>query len=144
VEIHLSGAALNPEEEQLRSDVPERRILLVDDEPDARQYLRRLIEAFGYQVMGAADSAEALALVRSEPHQLDLVVSDVMMPRLNGLELLHAMAAEIPELPCLLISGYTPPHLAGLGLVPPCGVLQKPLETVEFLTQVRQCLRPRT
>lgn len=74
---------------------------------------------------------------------LDLVVSDIVMPHLNGLELLQALVAVSPQLPCILITGYTEADLAAFGLAAPCGVLMKPLQEDVFLAEVRRCLRQR-
>ena len=67
-------------------------ILLVDDNADMREYAARLLRTRGWTVVTAADGAEALELARREPP--DLVLSDVMMPRLDGFGLLHALRSE--------------------------------------------------
>jgi CheY-like chemotaxis protein len=120
-----------------------RRILVVDDEPDVRRVIRRLLDEDGYRVHEAGDGAQALEFVRSARGLLDLVVSDIAMPRLNGVQLLEALATEMPELPCLLISGYAAPELQRIGIPAPCGVLAKPLQVDAFLAEVRRCLRQR-
>ena len=61
------------------------RILAVDDEPDLRSLLRILLTNKGYEVLEAASGQEAVELVRSEP-RIDLVIMDIMMPGLNGIE----------------------------------------------------------
>jgi CheY-like chemotaxis protein len=120
-----------------------RRILVVDDERDVRFMIRRLLDEVGYHVFEAGDGLQALELVRAGPDLLDLVVSDLIMPRLNGLQLVQILSVETPELPFVLISGYAPPELAAFGLVAPCGVLAKPLVEEVFLAEVKRCLRQR-
>jgi len=120
-----------------------RVILLVDDEPGLRHFIHRLLEEHGYKVREAGDGVEALEAVRTGPEQVDLVVSDLVMPRLNGIQLLHALAAENPELPVLLISGYGAVELPALGVRAPCAVLAKPVAEEVLLAQVERCLRPR-
>src|SRR5690348_4276432 len=105
-----------------------------------RQILLRMLEESGYHVYEAGDGRTALDFVRTAPELLDLVVTDIAMPRLNGIALMQVLAVETPQLPCVLISGYAPPELERFGLTPPCGVLRKPLVEPEFLAEVRRCL----
>jgi len=121
----------------------ERRILIVDDEAVVRQMIQRMLEESGYHVYEAGDGRAALDFVRTAPDLLDLVVADIAMPRLNGIALMQVLAVGIPELPCVLISGYAPPELERFGLTPPCSVMRKPLVEPEFLAEVQRCLRNR-
>ena len=78
------------------------RLLIVDDEPDLRWVLRGLFEDGGFDVAEAEDGAEALAAVaRQEP---DVVLSDMRMPRVPGLELLRELRQRAPDLPVVLLS----------------------------------------
>lgn len=119
------------------------RILVVDDEPGVRLIIRRLLDGQGYQVHEAGDGVQALELVRAAPDLLDLVVSDLAMPRLNGIQLVQVLSVETPEIPFVLISGYAAPELAEFGIVAPCGMLAKPLVEDVFLAEVKRCLRQR-
>jgi two-component system C4-dicarboxylate transport response regulator DctD len=74
---------------------------------------------------------------------LDVVVSDIVMPRLDGVGLLQRLATLQPELPCILVSGYGIPQLAALGIAAPCGILTKPVPPAVLLDEVRRCLRQR-
>ena len=74
------------------------RILVVDDEPVVRRFAVRVLEAEGFLVSEAADGAEALRLLREEVPDVDAVVSDIVMPRLNGVELLQALSSTVEEL----------------------------------------------
>lgn len=121
----------------------ERLILVVDDEPGVRFVVVRLLQEEGYRVFEATDGLDAIDLVRAAPDRLDLVVSDIHMPRINGIQLLQLLTLETPDLPCILMSGYSLPQLARLGIVAPCGVLPKPLVPVAFLDEVRRCVRQR-
>ena len=80
------------------------RIILADDNADMRDYVRRLLVAEGYMVEAVANGEEALALARRQ--QPDLVLSDVMMPRLDGFGLLRALRSDpaLREIPMLLLS----------------------------------------
>ncbi len=132
-------------EQQTNSNAPVgiRQTLVVDDEPGIRTVIRRLLARQGYVVHEAYDGLHALEVVRADPDVLDLVVSDLRMPRLNGVELVQLLAVETPELPFVLISGYAVRELEEFGIVAPCGMLEKPLVEDVFLAEVHRCLRPR-
>jgi len=79
-------------------------VLVVDDEELYRRALERILARVGHQVSTARDAAEALALVSSQP--IDLVLCDVKMPGINGLELVRQVHELEPDLPCIVITGY--------------------------------------
>lgn len=83
------------------------RILLAEDEPALRRLLARLLRLSGFDVIEAADGLEALQLVSSQGRAPDLLISDVVMPRMGGLELAVELRLLHPRLPVLFISGYT-------------------------------------
>jgi DNA-binding NtrC family response regulator len=73
----------------------------------------------------------------------DVVVSDIVMPRLNGVELMHALSATRPDLPVILMSGYATAALVDLGITPPCGMIAKPFPAERLVEEVRRCTRRR-
>ena len=81
-----------------------RRILVADDEDLVRDLLHRYLDKLGYEVVLAEDGVQALALYQQQP--VDLVLSDVRMPHLDGLKLLVALKDLNPRLPVVLISGH--------------------------------------
>jgi two-component system, cell cycle sensor histidine kinase and response regulator CckA len=81
------------------------RILVVEDEPSVLQLATRMLESFGYTVIGALTPGEALALLAGQ--QVDLLVTDVVLSELSGTELARRMQERSPGLPVLFISGYT-------------------------------------
>ena len=109
---------------------PTGTILLVDDEDGIRVTLRRQLVAQGHTVLEASHGAEAITVVRMRRGNLDLVLSDVVMPEMNGTELAATLLRDYPGLPVILMSAYAP---AGLTQVGPDGrtvpVLQKPFTT---------------
>lgn len=115
------------------------RILLVDDEPVLRRFATRVLTEEGYLVEEAVDGAEALGRVRDGGLAVDVVVSDVVMPRLTGVGLLRELSAWHPILPVILMSGYAPGQLEGMGIAAPCGILAKPFSGQRLLEQVRRC-----
>ena len=115
-------------------------VLVVDDEPSVRRFACRVLREAGYGVREAADGLDALSLIRSGVVDLDAVVSDIVMPRLNGVELLQSLSLEHPRLPVILMSGYDMNQLTRLGIASPCGVLSKPFPPDQLLAEVRRCI----
>ena len=116
------------------------QILVVDDEAMVRRFASRILAEGGYGVVEAGDGAEALELVVRESLPLDLVLSDIMMPRLSGVELLQHLSVVAPGLPVVLMSGYSAGDLTTQGISVPCGLLAKPFPPDRLLDEVRRCL----
>lgn len=127
-----------------RGGAREERVLVVDDEPTVRRFAARVLEEDGYLVHEARDGAEALALLQSGAWVVDCVVSDVVMPRLNGVELLQALSLRHPGLPVILMSAYGSNQLAERGIAAPCAILAKPFDPDRLLGEVRRCLASRS
>ena len=81
------------------------KVLLVEDNPQVRDFAAELLEDLRCEVTTAEEGAEAIGLLRSQ--QFDLVFSDVVMPGMGGLELAQQMEAERPDMPVLLATGYS-------------------------------------
>jgi two-component system cell cycle sensor histidine kinase/response regulator CckA len=113
-------------------------ILVVDDEPSIRRFAARALLEEGFAVREAADGAQALEMVHAGG--VSVLVSDVVMPRLNGVKLMEALARSHPHLPVLLMSGYAAPELEGMGIAAPCGLLTKPFSAERLIEEVRRCL----
>jgi DNA-binding NtrC family response regulator len=111
-------------------------VLVVDDQESVRALLRRELSNAGHTVLEAGDGAEALHLVRRRNGGVDLILSDVVMPHMNGTELATIVGTEFPEIPIILMSAFTPAGAARVGtgdtVVP---VLQKPFD-LEQLAQL--------
>jgi two-component system cell cycle sensor histidine kinase/response regulator CckA len=116
------------------------RILVVDDEYVVRRFAARILADAGYSVATAEDGAEALEVLRGKEAAVDAVVSDIVMPRLNGVQLLEALAVSHPAIPVILMSGYAPTQLAERGIAAPCSVLSKPFAPESLLAEVQRCL----
>ena len=82
------------------------RVLVVDDEELVRDLTALVLRRAGYDVVSTASAREALELV--ETHSIDLIVSDVVMPDLTGIELLAEMQERRPDLPVVLVTGGSP------------------------------------
>jgi two-component system, cell cycle sensor histidine kinase and response regulator CckA len=119
------------------------RVLVVDDEPTVRRFTARVLESDGYVVDEARDGLEALTLLRAAGSSIECVVSDIVMPKLNGVELLEAISLHLPGLPVILMSAYGSAQLTDRGISAPCAVLPKPFPPERLLGEVRRCLASR-
>ena len=108
------------------------RILLVEDEDTVRTVARRILAQFGYTVHEARNGREALTLVRTLGGAIDLVITDMVMPQMDGRELMEALRRELPRLPVLFMSGYTEDDIVRRGAAPGTRFLPKPF-TAEAL-----------
>jgi CheY-like chemotaxis protein len=79
-------------------------ILFVEDEAKQLKYMQRLLEAEGYRVLGAKDGVEAVALHRRHSNEIDLVVLDLRLPKLDGWDAFQKMKREDPRLKALVAS----------------------------------------
>ncbi len=82
-------------------------ILVVEDESGVLAYARRVLERNNYTVLTTSSASEALAVFEKEKGKIDLVFSDIVLPDMNGIELMDKLATEAPKLRFLLTSGYT-------------------------------------
>jgi signal transduction histidine kinase/CheY-like chemotaxis protein len=113
-------------------------IVLVEDETLVREITARVLGRSGYTVLEAHDGEEALQMVRRHAGQIDLVITDVVMARMGGLELARRVADERPGLPILLMSGYNTEEMPSDA--PTIGFLQKPFTPNELLQKVATLL----
>jgi DNA-binding NtrC family response regulator len=119
------------------------QVLVVDDEEAVRRYACRVLERAGYGIFEATDGVEALELIQGQTVVLEVVVSDIVMPRMNGVELTQALSVSQPELPVILMSGYATAALAELGITALCSVLAKPFTAERLVAEVDRCIRRR-
>ena len=82
-------------------------VLLVEDEPRVRSQARRLLQRSGYDVLEAADGVEGKRIFAERHGDIDVVVTDVVMPIVGGVEMVATQRAVRPDLPVVFVSGYT-------------------------------------
>ena len=82
-------------------------VLLVEDEPRVRSQARRLLQRSGYEVLEASDGAEGKRIFAERQGDIDVVVTDVVMPMVGGVEMVATLRAVQPDLPVVFVSGYT-------------------------------------
>lgn len=115
-------------------------VLIVDDDPKVLLLTGRILAEAGFQTTSASDGLDALEKVRQRPKAFDAVVSDIVMPKLDGVALLGHLSRLRPSLPVVLMSGYAPPELRERGLDAPCAVLPKPCDPDALVEAVRACI----
>ena len=109
-------------------------ILIVDDEPEVLNLLGRVLNAEGCRFLSAHDGNEALGISREAPGVIDAVITDLSMPKIDGLELRKRISAERPGIKVLLMSGYVFSVPDGSPLI------RKPLDLVAVQQLVRDLL----
>ncbi len=120
------------------------RILFVEDEPLVRGIAARLLRSRGYDVIEAVDGEEALDIIKAEAGKIDLLISDVIMPGMDGPSLLAAARPWLGDAPVMFVSGYAEAEFSQvLEGEPNVSFLAKPLDIMTLAEQVKLRLRGR-
>jgi PAS domain S-box-containing protein len=116
-------------------------VLLVEDEPAMLTMTTRMLEGQGYTVLAAGTPSEAIRLAREHSEEIRLLMTDVIMPGMNGRDLAKAVLSSHPLLKCLFMSGYTADVIAHHGVLE-AGVqfIQKPFSAGDLAAKVRDAL----
>jgi len=116
-------------------------VLLVEDESSIRIMMGRELQNQGYQVLEAEDGADALKRAREHRGPIDLLLTDVVMPRLGGRELAEELTAVRPQMKVLFMSGYTDDEIVRHGVLRArTAFIQKPFAPSELARKVREVL----
>jgi two-component system, cell cycle sensor histidine kinase and response regulator CckA len=119
-------------------------ILLVEDDPAVRGLTYEVLAESGYRVLQAASGPEAIALVESDATRIDLLLTDVVMPRMNGRDLARRLQEMRPGLATLYMSGYAPGAIVHQGVLDPgLAFIAKPLRPADLIRKVREVLDAR-
>jgi two-component system, cell cycle sensor histidine kinase and response regulator CckA len=117
-------------------------ILVAEDDDGVRQLILVALQRSGHTVLGTANGREAMAMLSREDVAIDLLVSDVNMPGVGGLELLAFARARRPDLPAILASGTNRWELPPERLEGDVTLLEKPFSIVDLVRAVGDALRP--
>jgi CheY-like chemotaxis protein len=116
-------------------------VLVVEDNDMVREMVIEMLSGHGYTILAAADPHQAIELLAHNSSQIDLLVSDVVMPGMNGPELYEQLVVQIPTLKVVFISGYPiNPSLRGGTLEDGVNYLQKPFTAEALLERITQVL----
>jgi CheY-like chemotaxis protein len=116
-------------------------VLVVEDEDTLRTLCERILGGLGYQVMPARNGAEAIALAQGYGDRIDLLLTDVVMPGMNGRELATQMVLHHPEMQVLFMSGYTNDAIGKHGVLDEgVSFIGKPYTPLALARKVREVL----
>lgn len=119
-------------------------VLLAEDEPSVRRLLVRLLGGAGYAVLAAEDGRHALRLAGDHEGRIDLVITDVVMPRMGGVELVRRLSEGRPGTRVVYLSGYSAEVALDRAGEPPDGLfVKKPIQPAALLRLVREVLDAR-
>ena len=126
------------------SEIPEtgnERILLVDDDNVITQMQSQILQRLGYRIESRVSSLEALEAFRADPGGFDLVLTDMTMPHMTGVQLARELFSIRSDIPVIICTGFSgridPPTAEAMGIK---GLLMKPVVTSEMARMIRQVL----
>lgn len=132
----LSSVSVSSNEEPIKQE----RILVVDDEDVVRSLAEKMLVRAGYRVITCRDGEEAIQLYRTAIHAIDLVLLDMMMPKLNGLDTLQELKKYNPNLRIVLMSGFSDRDVHELVSQGQIEFIQKPFQMKALLSKIRAAL----
>ena len=116
-------------------------ILVCEDDEGVRNLAVEILQQAGYYVISAPDAAQALEISSRFPARIDLLLTDVIMPQMNGKELSENLSTQRPELRTLFVSGYASSVIASQGIEQSSSpFLEKPFKRDSLLEKVRLTL----
>jgi two-component system, cell cycle sensor histidine kinase and response regulator CckA len=139
----LGALAVAPAEPRSATSVLDgsETVLLVEDDDALRALARRILSAHGYAVIEAKTAAEAIATASARQGEIQLLVSDVVLPGISGLDLASTLTSQRPSMAVLYMSGYATGILGRYGSIPPAAFfLRKPFTNDGLLRKVREAL----
>lgn len=136
--------SITPAPQEYDEEQPDTRcetILLVEDEAYVRDITQEVLEMCGYTVLSAKDANEGISIFEQHQGEIHLLVTDVVMPGMNGRELAQRLMARRPSLKAIFISGYTDNAVVRNGFEDPKSVyLQKPFTLEALSRKVREVI----
>ena len=123
------------------------RVLIVDDEPDVRKVVKMTLTKAGYDVIEAEDGEQAIAAIKEgeNPLLLSVIISDIRMPKINGVEAIHYFQQQWPRVPLIVLTGFPDIEMAiGFLKTGVVDYLVKPVEKDTLTNAVAKALAQRT
>jgi PAS domain S-box-containing protein len=116
-------------------------VLLVEDEPILLNMVKAMLDKLGYRVLSAVSPTEAIKLAKKHPHDINLLITDIVMPGMNGRDMAARIKALYPKLKCLFMSGYTADVVANHGVLEEgLHFMQKPFSMEDLAKKARETL----
>jgi len=126
---------------QLKQASGEQTILVVEDDNAVRSLVKRILESLGYKVITASNGGEAILTCEQYTHNIDLLLTDVIMPQMNGRELTERIHKISPGIRVLFMSGYTDNAIANHGVLEPgMNFIGKPFTAADLSEKVQEIL----
>jgi two-component system, cell cycle response regulator CpdR len=120
------------------------RILLAEDEQAMREYLARALEKSGYEVVSVDRGTEAVPLLEDESQPFDLLLTDIVMPEMDGIELARHCAKVSPKTEVMFITGFSGVALRAGQSVPQAKILSKPFHLKDLVLEVERLFNKET
>ena len=117
------------------------RILLAEDDTSMREYLQRALQRVGYEVEAVGCGTEAMPLLERE--RFDLLLTDIVMPEMDGIELAQVCASVSPRTKVMFITGFAAVSLRSSREAPQSKVLSKPFHLKELVAEVERMFEDR-
>lgn len=136
--IDDSGKQRVPEEISERPHVVNKTILLVDDDPHVRSVTAEILSSLGHHMIEACDGEDALKQLRNHNDSIDLLVTDIVMPHMDGATLVTNVRRTTPQLPVLFMTGYDPSHHVDASVIddPNTDLINKPFSAAELSERI--------
>jgi CheY-like chemotaxis protein len=113
-------------------------VLLVEDEDPVRRSAQRILERAGYHVISARHGGDAVQHLSAMRGSVDVLLTDVEMPVMNGVELAKRAAVLVPNIRIVLMSGYSDLLVPNTSATPTCALLRKPFTAASLVAALRQ------
>jgi PAS domain S-box-containing protein len=139
--VHHGEAEARTSQEDFQTTGGHETILLVEDDSSVRELTREILENAGYRVLEAANGSEAIRIFQQHQEEVELLLSDVVMPRMSGRDLLNRLQDQKPGLKAVFMSGYTDNAIVHHGVLEKhTHFIQKPFSPSTLLQKVREAL----
>jgi len=138
---HESISIDTRKQEEIELPTGDETILLTEDEPNIREFVFDILKEYGYKVLDAGNGKEAIIKAKSYTENIDLLITDVIMPNMNGNLLAENIKKIYPDIKVLFMSGYTESTAIQKGILElKTSYLQKPFSSSDLIIKVRQVL----
>jgi PAS domain S-box-containing protein len=139
--LYTAGAAVNPASARTASPTGNETILLVEDDAMVQRLAQKMLNHLGYEVLPAQDTEDAVRICETHPRPIHLLLTDVIMPRMNGVELYSQLQTLRPGMKALFMSGYAEDVVARKGVLPEgTEFIHKPFDMENLALRIRQTL----